>query len=141
MIGQRMRRGLVVLALAVGLTAGALVIPVASVPVVQPEPVAAAQACGPACTMNILADLAQTYAPCAAAVTAVIVGVGIPAAKVAKLVAFIQHVKKLGGDFREAVYLLMRVAKGYEQASELAPGLGGLAGAVLGIDQVRRQCN
>lgn len=75
-------------------------------------------------------------AKCVAAITGAIASGAVPAAKLLKLKAFI----KKTGSVKEAAYLLIRVAKGEEKLSELGGALGGLAGSVLGIDQIRKQC-
>ncbi|MGK5642141.1 hypothetical protein ACSNOK_28070 [Streptomyces sp. URMC 126] len=73
---------------------------------------------------------------CVAAITAAVAGGAVPVAKVLKLKAFIS---KAGG-VKKAAYLLIRVAKGEEKISELGATLGGLASAILGIDQIKKQC-
>ncbi|MGW5423663.1 hypothetical protein [Streptomyces sp. NPDC003943] len=74
---------------------------------------------------------------CGTAIVGALASGAIPAAKILKLKAFIA---KAGG-VKNAAYLLIRVAKGEEKLSELGATLGGLAGAVLGIDQIQKQCS
>ncbi|MFI6055088.1 hypothetical protein ACIBCO_34000 [Streptomyces violascens] len=73
---------------------------------------------------------------CVAAVTLAVASAAVPAAKILKLKAFI----KKAGSVKEAAYLLIRVAKGEEKISELGATLGGLAGSILGIDSIKKQC-
>lgn len=73
---------------------------------------------------------------CVAAITAAVAGGAIPVAKLLKLRAFVKKV----GSVKKAAHLLIRVAKGEEKLSELGATLGGLAGVVLGIDQIKKQC-
>ncbi|MGW4159922.1 hypothetical protein [Streptomyces sp. NPDC004788] len=75
---------------------------------------------------------------CGTAIVGVLASGAIPAAKILKLKAFIA--KEVRG-VKNAAYLLIRVAKGEEKLSELGATLGGLAGAVLGIDQIQKQCS
>ncbi len=73
---------------------------------------------------------------CVASITVAVAGAAVPASKILKLKAFI----KKAGSVKEAAYLLIRVAKGEEKISELGATLGGLAGAILGIDSIKKQC-
>lgn len=75
-------------------------------------------------------------AKCVAAVAGALASGAVPVAKLLKLKAFI---KKAGG-VKKAAYLLIRVSKGEEKLSELGATLAGLAGAVLGVDIIKKQC-
>ncbi|MFJ8478414.1 hypothetical protein [Kitasatospora sp. NPDC094011] len=73
---------------------------------------------------------------CVAAIGVAVASAAVPAAKVLKLKAFIKE----AGSVKEAAFLLIRVAKGEEQLSELGGTLGALAGEILGIDTIRKNC-
>ncbi|WP_438296045.1 hypothetical protein [Streptomyces sp. HUAS TT7] len=73
---------------------------------------------------------------CVAAITLAVASAAVPAAKILKLKAFI----KKAGSVTKAAYPLVRVAKGEEEISGLGATLGGLAGSILGIDSIKKQC-
>jgi hypothetical protein len=52
----------------------------------------------------------------------------------------VEGVHQEGGQREGAAYLLIRVARGEEKISELGARLGGLAGSILGIDSIKKQC-
>jgi hypothetical protein len=75
-------------------------------------------------------------AKCAGAILVAIGSAAIPAAKLLKLKRFIKEV----GSVRDAAILLLRVARGEEQLSELGPVIGSLGAEILGIDAIRKNC-
>ncbi|WP_367044581.1 hypothetical protein [Streptomyces sp. Je 1-332] len=76
-------------------------------------------------------------AKCVTAVAGALASAAIPVAKLLKLKAFIKKV----GSVKEAASLLIRVSKGEEKLSELGATLGGLAGAILGVDMIKKHCS